>query len=170
MMETINKILSNPNFTPPENILNLNFNTPMKGLLKQLSKEVCVKFAVGEARQVLHIWEDEYPNDLRPRKAIEAAEAWLNASADASVYASVSAYSDDAAAYSAAISAAASAKAAAKLISTPLRLGTHTCLAVFLQTSKSSSSEDCSVGIESISFAFCCNSAPPIHVVSWLLL
>jgi len=40
------------------------------------SKE-SVKLAISAARLVLHKFEEAYPNDARPRKAIEAAEAWL---------------------------------------------------------------------------------------------
>jgi len=36
-----------------------------------------VKLAIFAARLVLHKFEEAYPNDARPRKAIEAAEAWL---------------------------------------------------------------------------------------------
>jgi hypothetical protein len=36
-----------------------------------------VKFAVDCAKSVLHIFEEKYPEDKRPRLAIEAAEAWL---------------------------------------------------------------------------------------------
>jgi len=36
-----------------------------------------VQLAVFCARHVLHIWEDKHPNDDRPRKSIEAAEAWI---------------------------------------------------------------------------------------------
>ncbi len=38
-------------------------------------KIIAVKVAVFAARKVLHIFEAEWPNDLRPRQAIEAAEA-----------------------------------------------------------------------------------------------
>ena len=41
------------------------------------AKLVAVRFAVACARRVLPIFEQHYPNDDRPRKAIEAAEAWL---------------------------------------------------------------------------------------------
>jgi hypothetical protein len=40
-------------------------------------KLVRVQFAVLCARAVLPIWEVKFPDDDRPRKAIEAAEAWL---------------------------------------------------------------------------------------------
>ena len=42
-----------------------------------------VAWAIYSAEQVLHIFEDKYPNDDRPRKAIEAAKAWLKHPSDA---------------------------------------------------------------------------------------
>ena len=44
----------------------------------QDSKPVAVKIAIEFARRVLHIFDDKYPDDERPRKAIESAEAWVN--------------------------------------------------------------------------------------------
>jgi len=41
------------------------------------TKEDSVKLAVFASEQVLGIYEKQYPNDDRPRKAIEAAKAWL---------------------------------------------------------------------------------------------
>ena len=40
-------------------------------------KQWRVKRAVRKARLILHLFEDTYPDDNRPRAAIEAAEAWL---------------------------------------------------------------------------------------------
>lgn len=40
-------------------------------------KELWVRLAVWSARRVLHLFEEKVPDDDRPRKAIEAAEAWL---------------------------------------------------------------------------------------------
>lgn len=46
--------------------------------LTQLSeldqRTICTKVAIYAARSVLHLFECEYPNDQRPRRAIEAAE------------------------------------------------------------------------------------------------
>ena len=36
------------------------------------------RYAIFEAEQVIHIYEKAYPNDNRPRKAIEAAKAYLD--------------------------------------------------------------------------------------------
>ncbi len=75
-----------------------------------------VKWSVLSAREVLHIFETKFPGDDRPRKAIEAAEAWFtdpgyrNKAADAAAAADAA---DAAAAYAAAAAADAAAYAAA---------------------------------------------------------
>ena len=81
------KVVGDPDFIPPENFMDLDL-TSLETILKGCSKEVCVKFAVDEARLVLSIFESTYPKDDRPRKAIEAAEAWLNKPGDVSASAS----------------------------------------------------------------------------------
>ncbi len=40
-------------------------------------KKICVEIAVYSARLCLDKFERKYPDDKRPRKAIEAAENWL---------------------------------------------------------------------------------------------
>ena len=40
-------------------------------------KKVQVKFAILCAKATLHIFEEKFPDDKRPRAAIEAAESWL---------------------------------------------------------------------------------------------
>lgn len=81
-------------------------------------KEDSVDFAIFAAEKVIDIFEKEYPNDDRPRKAIEAAKEYLknptkknmNAAADAAYAA---AYAARAAAYAAsAVRAADNASAA----------------------------------------------------------
>lgn len=47
-----------------------------RAALRALPRRVRVLLAAAWARSVLHVWETRYPTDLRPRKAIEAAEAW----------------------------------------------------------------------------------------------
>ena len=42
------------------------------------TKIISVKWAIACASRVLDIFEKKYPNDLRPRQAIEAAMRWLN--------------------------------------------------------------------------------------------
>ena len=78
-------------------------------------RRVQVQFAVLCAESVLHIYENQYPDDNRPRKAIEAAQNYLkkpsNAAAYAAYEAAKAAYAAIAA-YEAANAAAYAAKAA----------------------------------------------------------
>ena len=46
-------------------------------LTELMDKKQCVEYAVFAAKQVLHIFEERYPKDDRPKKAIEAAEKYL---------------------------------------------------------------------------------------------
>lgn len=41
-------------------------------------KSASVRKAIASARSVLLIFEAKFPHDKRPRKAIEAAQRWLN--------------------------------------------------------------------------------------------
>jgi len=41
------------------------------------TKMISVKWAVSCAKRVLHIFEEKYPDDKRPRKAIEAVSDWI---------------------------------------------------------------------------------------------
>ena len=84
-----------------------------------LKKEQSVAIAIAVASRVLDKYEVAYPDDKRPRKAIEAAQAWLdnptkeNADAASAAYAaSTDAYASAAHAVSAAYSARAAAYAA----------------------------------------------------------
>jgi len=79
------------------------------------TKEDSVSLAIFAAELVIDIYEKKYPNDDRPRKAIEAAKNYLkNPSASAASAADAAAASAaDAAAWSAAAWSAASAAAAA---------------------------------------------------------
>jgi hypothetical protein len=43
----------------------------------KLSADNCVKYAIFAAEQVLHLYEDKYPGDKRPRNAIDAAKKYL---------------------------------------------------------------------------------------------
>jgi hypothetical protein len=88
-----------------------------------LDKPLSVSLAIEFAEKVLPIWEREYPKDMRPRKAIEAAKEWLKnpstsartaATAVNAAYAAASASASAyAAAADAAVYAAASGSAAA---------------------------------------------------------
>ena len=47
-------------------------------IVRLMDKTQRAKYAIFAAEQVLHIFEKKYPDDLRPRKAIEAAKEHLN--------------------------------------------------------------------------------------------
>ena len=76
-----------------------------------LKKEQSVKIAIYTAEKVIDVFEKKYPNDDRPRKAIEAAKAWLkeptetNRAANAADAANAAAYAAANAAYAAAYAA-----------------------------------------------------------------
>jgi len=78
-----------------------------------------VKYAIYAAEQVIDIFEKKYPNDKRPRQAIDAAKKYLkepteeNRNAAYASYAAASAYASYAAASANASYAAASANASA---------------------------------------------------------
>ena len=85
-------------------------------------KRVCVEIAIFCAREVLPIYENKFPNDDRPRKAIEASEAYLlnpcqrTMDAADAAHAAYSAYSAYSAAYAAhAVYSAYSAYSAARV-------------------------------------------------------
>ena len=84
------------------------------------SKPVTVQFAIECAERVLPRFEAKCPNDVRPRKAIEAAKAWLHepsaqnaVAAHAAARVASAAYASAASAAYAASSASASSAAAA---------------------------------------------------------
>ncbi len=77
----MNRLLSNPTYKPPERFFNLKIEDDFRRFLKQFSNKTLVKFAIGEAKLVLPIYEDysdmhNLKDDI-PRKAIEAIEKWL---------------------------------------------------------------------------------------------
>jgi len=79
-------------------------------MIRLLSNKNQVKIAIYSAKLVLPIFEERYPNDDRPRKAIDAAYA---AAADAAAYAAAADVAADAAYADAAASAARAAASAA---------------------------------------------------------
>ena len=89
-------------------------------LSRAMSHPQQIQYAIFSAEQVINIYEKQYPKDDRPRKAIEAAKAYLNKPTEenkAAAYAAdaaahVAAYAADAAAYAAADAAAHAAHAA----------------------------------------------------------
>ena len=74
-------------------------------LPKLMNREDCLKFAIFSAELILHIYEDKYPMDKKPRKTIEAAKKVLendteeNRNAAYAAYAAV--YAANAAVYAA---------------------------------------------------------------------
>ena len=78
-----------------------------------LDKPLSVFLAVGLAEKALPIWEKKYPEDMRPRKAIEAAKEWLSNPSDAAVIDAYIAYAAANAAANAANDAYAAANTAA---------------------------------------------------------
>lgn len=71
------KLLSDPDFEPPPNIMEIGLYNDTRVFLDQFCKRVLVKFAVDEAKSILHIFEDKFPKDQRPGLAIRAIEDWL---------------------------------------------------------------------------------------------
>ena len=88
-------------------------------ICRLMNKKQAVQYAIFAAEQVIDIYEGKYPNDKRPRNAIEAAKAYLKnpskktkAAAEAAAYATAAAFAADAAGH-AACAAAYTAYAAA---------------------------------------------------------
>jgi hypothetical protein len=77
-------------------------------IVRLLSKKLRIDYAVFAAEQVLHIFEEKYPDDKRPREAIEAAKSGKNTAASYAAYAAEAAYAANADAYDTAASYAAS--------------------------------------------------------------
>jgi len=74
--ESLIRVLSDPSVVPPENIIELNFTSFLE-FLRGFSRHELVLFAVGEAELVLPIWVAEFPEDDRPKLAIENTKRWL---------------------------------------------------------------------------------------------
>ena len=70
-----------------------------------MDKNNAVRYAIFAASEVLHIFESKFPNDIRPRKAIEAAQAYLD-NPSARTAAAAAAWAAEAAAWDAARAAA----------------------------------------------------------------
>ena len=67
--------------------------------LKSLNADrfVSVSLAIEFAEKALPVWGAEYPKDMRPRKAIEAAKEWLSNPSDTAANDAYIAYADAAA-------------------------------------------------------------------------
>ena len=84
------------------------------------NKKQKISYAIFAAKLVLNLFEEKYPGDLRPRKAIEAAEKWLKNPSrknGAAAYVVASAASAAYAAYAASAASAYSAASAASAAS-----------------------------------------------------
>ena len=87
-----------------------DLNWVISRLLKTEDK---IRYAIFAARLVLHIFEEKYPKDKRPRLAIEAAENYLKNPTEENKYAATyAAYAAADAAYAAYAAATYSANAA----------------------------------------------------------
>ncbi|MDT8067946.1 MAG: hypothetical protein ROO76_07230 [Terriglobia bacterium] len=42
-----------------------------------INKRIAVEIAIAAAKNCIHVFEEKYPTDDRPLKALEAAETWL---------------------------------------------------------------------------------------------
>ena len=82
-------------------------------LTKCFDKTQNVKYAIFAAEQVIGIYEAKYPDDNRPRKAIEAAKSYLNNPTARAAYAAYAAADATAAAAACAARAADAAACAA---------------------------------------------------------
>ena len=51
-------------------------------ICRLMDKPNQVRYAIFAALEVIHIYEKKYPKDKRPRKAIEASQAWLDNPSD----------------------------------------------------------------------------------------
>ena len=91
------------------------------GIVRLMNHEQKIKYAIFAAEQVIDIFEEKYPDDNRPAKAIKAAKNYLNnpetaKAADAAADAAYDAYAAYAAAYDAAADAAYATYAAAHAV------------------------------------------------------
>lgn len=50
---------------------------PERKSTRMTSRRIAVQIAVDAAKNCIHVFEQEYPGDLRPRETLEAAEQWL---------------------------------------------------------------------------------------------
>jgi len=110
-------------------------------------KRLAVTIAIFFAEDVLPIFEKEYPEDKRPRKAIEAAKAWIvNPCRETASAAYADAYPDDAsyaanAAHAAAANAAYATAAAANAAVTSAAAANTSALAAAAHAANGSAVE-----------------------------
>ena len=63
-------------------------------IVRLMDKPQKVQYAIFAAKKVIDIFEEKYPEDKRPRKAIEAAQYWLENQNASAASAAASAASD----------------------------------------------------------------------------
>jgi hypothetical protein len=78
-------------------------------IVRVMSRKQCIQFACNCARSVLHVFESEYPDDFRPRAAIEEAEKFGTADFNEKICKANADNAANAATYAAATYAAANA-------------------------------------------------------------
>ena len=83
-------------------------------IVRCMNKRQKVQYAIFAAEQVINIYEKKYPDDKRPREAIDAAKAYLANPCAKTKAAAAYAYADAAASAAAASAAYAYAAAAAR--------------------------------------------------------
>ena len=81
---------------------------------REEDKDIGPGNAADCAEHVLHIFERDYPNDKRPREAIEAARAFARGEIDAAAWAAAWSAADAAASVAARAAASVAARAAAE--------------------------------------------------------
>jgi hypothetical protein len=74
------KFYGDREFTPRQfmGLKNITHADKLWVAFRVLPKEACIKAAVDVAESVLHIYEAKYPNDKRPREAVEAARLYAD--------------------------------------------------------------------------------------------
>jgi hypothetical protein len=97
-----NKSLSDPDMLCKKLLKQNHFDWANWFISKTLTTENLIRYAIFAARSVLAIFEDKFPNDDRPRRAIEAAENYLKVKTKDAAYAVDAAHDAAYAAYTAA--------------------------------------------------------------------
>lgn len=62
---------------------NISYSDKVWVFTRLATKMQNVKWSLLCASKVLHLFEEKYPNDKRPRKALEFVENWINNPSDA---------------------------------------------------------------------------------------
>jgi hypothetical protein len=94
-------------------LIDVNINWANWLVVRLMTHKQKIQYAIYAAEQVIEIYEKKYPDDNRPRKAIEAAKAYLK---------SPTKKNKDAAAYAADAAAAAKKEMQIKIINHGIKL------------------------------------------------